>query len=97
MRWFSSVPQIPSSRPVATIEQSRATRASILMKKSIAIAAASKAGPRLADVAGSARVKDREFFAIVAGQRPTDLGCPISRGFCEKWESRMHDRGVQVS
>src|SRR5579862_2163007 len=56
MRWFSSWPQILASRPVARIENSLAARARTLRNRFSAKAAASKAGPRLAEVAGSVSV-----------------------------------------
>src|SRR5450755_4851968 len=68
MRWSSNFPQISRSRPLARMENCSEARASILMWKSIARAAASKAGPRLADVAGSERRRRDGFgFEILDG------------------------------
>src|SRR5215469_18295086 len=53
MRWFSTLPQILASRPRAMMAYSRASCAVSFRETSKARAAASKAGPRFALVAGS--------------------------------------------
>src|SRR5580693_5360671 len=59
MRWFSMRPQICASRPSAVTKKSGARSARRRRWKSSARAAASKAGPRLAEVAGSAKRSER--------------------------------------
>src|ERR1039458_1746555 len=59
MRWFSIRAQICASRPSAVTKKSGARSARKRRWKSRARAAASNAGPRLAEVAGSARRSER--------------------------------------
>src|SRR5215475_4939959 len=59
MRWLSIRPQMWESRPSAVTKKSGARSVRTRRQKSIARAAASNAGPRLADVAGKARRKER--------------------------------------
>src|SRR5229473_2121844 len=67
-------PQISSSRPVAVMENVGAGRASTVMKRSIARAAASKAGPRLAEVAGRARRSEAVRRLFFLGIRVRGIG-----------------------
>src|ERR1700730_15688361 len=59
MRWFSIRAQICASRPSAVTKKSGARSARKRRWKSRARAAASNAGPRLAEVAGSAKRSER--------------------------------------
>src|SRR6202158_1304234 len=59
MRWFSIRAQICASRPSAVRKKSGARSARKRRWKSRARAAASNAGPRLAEVAGSAKRSER--------------------------------------
>src|SRR5258708_37960876 len=67
-------PQISTSCPVAVMENVGAGRASMAMKRSIARAAASKAGPRFAEVAGRARRSEVERRLFFLGIRVRAIG-----------------------
>src|SRR5258708_6558721 len=74
IRWFSMAPQISTSCPVAVMEKVEAGWASMVMKRSIARAAASKAGPRFAEVAGRARRSEVERRLFFLGIRVRAIG-----------------------
>src|SRR5208282_3411233 len=83
MRWFSIRAQVGASRPSAVTKKSGARSARKRRWKSSARAAASNAGPRLAEVAGSARRNERSAEIGRDGinrQRlqPKANGCPPS-------------------
>src|ERR1700687_1754334 len=68
MRWSSTRRQILASRPRAVMENSAAIVARIFRNNPKASAAASNAGPRLAEVAGSTSSRGevaRFFFAVL--------------------------------
>src|SRR6185369_4217440 len=65
IRWFSRHPQISVSRPVALTAKSGEDLALIFRYKSKASAAASNAGPRLAEVAGNSSCSERTVVLFV--------------------------------
>src|SRR4029077_2948883 len=91
MRWFSRLPQISASLPVAWIEYSSETCAPSFRCRSNAKAAASNAGPRFADVAGSVMLNLRDCFLEAIA-----IAGPRSQTAQGSWRQRPRSRQAQA-
>src|SRR6266496_2956957 len=97
IKWSSTQLQMPESRPLAVIDHFLDRRARTRKERSSASAAASKAGPRFAEVAGRLMLNARIFEWINSREGINSRPHEAARSQLQPWVLRSEAHAAAAS